>query len=299
MKRWIALLLSALMLFSLTACDEDKEKYDEEYEIFVNGSEEWHPFPGKTNVEFSVSDEYVIACQTTPSKISFTGKQVGKSVITAKVDGEEKKALVEVKRMVAKDDDEDNEDIVINYAYNPPTDNYYLCAEYSDTDTVWAVGRIGNIFAEYYDSSDRSYRVYYDDESQMGYEYDVAEQHWQMYMNDAGDAKYSYNMFLETKEDGELDPTPLISSFEGGFMSLFRQYGLDESKLAQYYVGTETFLGVECWVFDGKGLNSNESKYWVDPSNGCTLKVVDEDGCISQLTQYDLNYTEWSSDLMP
>ena len=32
MRKWIALLLSALMLFSLTACDEDKEKYDKEYE---------------------------------------------------------------------------------------------------------------------------------------------------------------------------------------------------------------------------------------------------------------------------
>ena len=293
MKRWIALLLSALMLFSLTACDEDKEKYDEEYEIFVNGSEEWHPFPGKTNVEFSVSDEYVIACQTTPSKISFTGKQVGKSVITATVDGEEKKALVEVKRMVAKD-----EEIVINYAYNPPQNNYYLRTEDED-GTVEAVGRIDSIFAQHYSDDFTFFYLYYSDETRMQYEYDTSKQIWQMYMDSRPDAEDSYEEFQKYKTSNGADTGMVIDLFETIFMRYFRQYGLDESRLVEYYIGTETVLGVECWVFDAKGLNGIEGKYWVDPSNGCTLKLVDEYGDVSALTHYNLNYTEWSSDLMP
>ena len=40
------------------------------------------------------------------------------------------------------------------------------------------------------------------------------------------------------------------------------------------------------------------TKYWVDKSNGCTLKMVNGDEEMV-LTNYDLNYTEWSSDLMP
>jgi len=298
MKRWIALLLSVLMLFSLTACDEDKEKYDEEYdeeyEIFVNSSEEWHPFPGKTNVEFSVSDEYVIACQTTPSKISFTGKQVGKSVITATVDGEEKKALFEVKRMVAKD-----EEIVINYAYNPPQNNYYLRTE-DENGTVEAVGRIDSIFAQHY-SGDFTYYQYYSDETKMHYEYDTSKQLWQMYMDSKNDAENSYKEFQDGRASNAAnhDTEMVIAQFETIFMRYFRQYGLDESRLVEYYVGTDTVLGVECWVFDGKGLNGIDDKYWVDPSNGCTLKVESKDGSVWQLTHYDLDYTEWSSDLIP
>lgn len=295
MRKWIALLLSALMLFSLTACDEDKEKYDKEYEIFVNGSEEWHPFPGKTGVEFSVSDEYVIACQTTPSKISFTGKQVGKSVITATVDGEEKKALVEVKRMVAKD-----EDVVINYAYNPPQNNYYFRTVDSATGDIDAVGRIDSVFAQHY-SGDFTYYQYYDDETKMHYEYDTSKSSWQMYMADKREAEDSYNQFQDGKSNNAAshDTEMVIALFETVFMRNFRQYGLDESRLVEHYTGTETVLGVECWVFDAKGLNGISGKFWVDPSNGCTLKMVDDEGSVNELTHYDLDYTEWSSDLMP
>jgi len=77
---------------------------DAEYEIFVNGVEEWRPFPGKSGVTFSVSDTYVIACRETSSTISFTGKQVGRSTITATLDGVEKIATVKVKRMVEKEE---------------------------------------------------------------------------------------------------------------------------------------------------------------------------------------------------
>ena len=57
---------------------------------------------------------------------------------------------------------------------------------------------------------------------------------------------------------------------------------------------------MECWVFDSKGLNTIEKKYWVDPSNGCCLKVLDkEDGTYVAITEYNLNYTSWTDNLVP
>lgn len=317
-KKLLTLLLAVLMLLSLTSCgfmgggdetaaDSDEESkeydkgYDEEFEIFVNGSGEWTPFPGKSGVEFEVSNEYAVSCQTTPSTISFTGKQVGKSVITATLDGEVKKALVEVKQMVAKDeDDDDGEDVVIDYAYTPPMDNYYLRYEDKSSGDVEACGRIGEVYAESYSCSAFSYNHYYSDETKMMYEYDPSAQSWKTYMDGPHDAMRVYDEFLEEKAENAAghDSGLIIDSFESVFMRYFRQYGFDESRLTEYYVGTETVLGVECWVFDAKGLNAISTKYWVDKSNGCTLKMVNGDEEMV-LTHYDLNYTEWSSDLMP
>lgn len=302
MRKWIALLLSALMLFSLTACDggsggggtstEPPDGYDAEFTIYVNGSEEWTPFPGKSDVTFAVSDDKVISCDESGSKISFTGKQVGKSVITATLDGTESKALVKVREMEGE--------LNINYAYNPPMDNYYLRYEDKSSGDVEACGRIGEVYAESYSCSAFFYNHYYSDETKMMYEYDSSAQSWKTYMDGPHDAMRVYDEFLEEKAENAAghDSGLIIDSFESVFMRYFRQYGFDESRLAEYYVGTETVLGVECWVFDAKGLNAMTTKYWVDKSNGCTLKMVNGDEEMV-LTYYDLNYTEWSSDLMP
>ena len=134
----------------------------------------------------------------------------------------------------------------------------------------------------------------------MMYEYDPSAQSWKTYMDGPHDAMRVYDEFLEEKAENAAghDSGLIIDSFESVFMRYFRQYDFDESRLAEYYVGTETVLGVECWVFDAKGLNAMTTKYWVDKSNGCTLKMVNGDEEMV-LTHYDLNYTEWSSDLMP
>ena len=87
-----------------------------------------------------------------------------------------------------------------------------------------------------------------------------------------------------------------------GFMRYLKAYGFDEDEgmLAEHFAGTEKVASVECWVFDSKGLNTIEKKYWVDPSNGCCLKVLDkEDGTYVAITEYNLNYTSWTDNLVP
>ena len=55
---------------------------------------------------FECSKEDILAVRPGPSKVEFTGKQVGTVVITATLDGQEEKAFVKVKRMVEKEEDE-------------------------------------------------------------------------------------------------------------------------------------------------------------------------------------------------
>jgi hypothetical protein len=41
-----------------------------------------------------------------------------------------------------------------------------------------------------------------------------------------------------------------------------------------YHKGRERFLGINCDIF----VDNSNSRYWIDPSNGCTLKIADARG---------------------
>jgi hypothetical protein len=71
--------------------------YDATYTIYIDGADEWTPFPGSSGVTFAHSEESVLDVSDDGAKIAFTGKQVGESVITATLDGKEAKALVRVR----------------------------------------------------------------------------------------------------------------------------------------------------------------------------------------------------------
>ena len=308
------MLLSLLMLFSLAACGEDSggggggsteppEGYDAEYTIVIDGSDSWTPFPDSSGVTFETADSGIISNSDDGKTVTFTGLAVGETTITASSGDKTAKALVKVVKRSASenenDDGGDNVEFTGVYAYNPPTNNYYFKTEYSYRSNINIYGRIGSIYAYSMPSNDGN--RYFDDATAKGYEYDNSKQAWQMYMGDEREASDDYTMFQDEKNQNAAkhDTESVIALFETVFMYYFRAYGLDESKLSEYYVGTETVAGVECWVFDGKGLNGVDSKFWVDPSNGCTLKCESHDGSYSMVTEYNLNYTEWTKDLMP
>ena len=63
-----------------------------------------------------------------------------------------------------------------------------------------------------------------------------------------------------------------------------------------YHKGRERFLGINCDIF----IDNLGRKYWVDPSNGCTLKMASENGKVAyELTEYNLNFTRWPTGLPP
>ncbi len=331
MKRIFALLLVLAMLFSLSACGvvdtlsdkivdellngedevpkkaEDTEEtdlsatpndgeYDAEFVLFVYGSEEWTPFPGKSCVTFESSREGVITMEAGASTVEFTGKAPGKTTITATCAEETAHAYVRVKRMVAKEDEEDGETSgeVINYHYEPPKDHYYIVYDVisSNGDTTEGVtARIGEQFLV---SDDTSYGFWFADFGNMTAHNRLPDGPW---------VEDTHSGLTENDRDAyDKDPF-LLCAMEDYFMDKFYVTIKDMDRLNEYYVGKETLYpspydgtGIECWVFDSQGFNAMKLKFWIDPSNGCCLKCENYDiGRTSVVTRYDLNYTAWDT----
>ena len=67
---------------------------------------------------------------------------------------------------------------------------------------------------------------------------------------------------------------------------------VNTDNLSQYYVGMEKVLDVDCWKFFVDQPDGTAIQYWVDPSNGCTLKRQVNNDMPREVTVYDLKYTK-------
>lgn len=174
-------------------------------------------------------------------------------------------------------------DFTGNYVYNPPKDNFYI-----ETESA-IMAKVGNQYT-YYEKSDDEYSLNYHINDEYEKVYTFYEGNWYI------DSNLAYEEYKDIDED--LYP---LSAMEDYFMKYFRAYGFEDEKLVEYYVGNEVVAGVDCWVFDTKGLNAIYMKYWIDPSNGVTLKYNDyEDGDdIVEVIKYDLNYKKMDANLVP
>lgn len=294
MRKWIALLLSALMLFSLTACDggsggggtstEPPDGYDAEFTIYVNGSEEWTPFPGKSNVTFAVSDDKVISCDESGSKISFTGKQVGESTITATLDGTECKALVKVREM------EIDAPVV---SYNPPTQYSY---KIQDTDsegktTINEYWLVGDVYLEKEGDGD----MYHSDRaSQLQYCWTTESTEWISY-----------------EKEGYQDDTEVVNAaFERAAIPLRaffdcweHSYRGDKWNMADYFVRYEEVAGFQCAVYkiSDAALNmTGEAYFWVELETGCMLKYESiKQGLKIEVLEFNISTPQIPNNLTP
>jgi len=296
--RVMALLVSFVFVCSFAACDGNSnsgnsgnnggsttptppEGWAEEFLIYVNGSDDWTPFPGKSGVTFSNSDNGVLNVTNNGIKVEFVGKVVGESVITATHENTEKKALVKVRAMENNPATEK-----INYHYDPPrTISYELSAPttgitleaYYDGcyvrryilsgDTTWIAAL--STGKRYYKSGDR----WFENEDAS-----------------STDTIARINSFLE-------DP-PLLKVFYDT-ISVLGEGKVDPNN---YYKGKERFLNIDCWVFDiprSQNISGRWGKFWVNPRNGHTLKMVDTDGDIWETLSYNPDFTSWPNGWRP
>lgn len=183
------------------------------------------------------------------------------------------------------------------YTYAPPTDNYLIKWTYYDADGTEGGFDIYARIGQGHTEALGDIGIYHASEDMERYYERAWEGEYSYWMLSPG---YGYTDWLSDYDEndpnlGECD------AMEEYFMHYFRAYGFedDEGKLNEYYIGTEEVLGIKCWVFDSKGLNTIKMKYWIDPSNGCCLKVMYEDGDYAQVSEYNLNYTEWTDNLAP
>lgn len=314
MRKWLAMLLSLLMLFSLAACGEDSgggggsteppEGYDAEYTVVIDGSDSWTPFEDGGGVTFVSGDSGVISTSDDGKTVTFTGLAVGETTITASSGDQTAKALVKVVKRSASESDgggDDDAEFTGIYHYDPPTDNYCIGYEYYNDSTLLLEhigGRIGGSFAYHIYDPESGMNVWHMnvDETQMLYEYDhVTHNRWE-YIEGSEDSSASYYRPTDELSQSELYS---IDAFNGALE--YFSYGNETTKnslIKKHYAGIDVVCGVECWVFDMSTLDGGHI-YWVDASNGCTMKYKMSDGHESTVTKYDLNYTVWTTDLVP
>ena len=263
----------------------DGYEMEEVFTIYINGTEEWTPFPGKSDVLFVVDDEEIASISDDGTTVRFTGEQVGETILGARADEGDLFALVRVRAMDGGE---------ISYRYAPPEDHYYIAFEhrYEDGDVDSEVfARIGR---QYMYSYDTTYSFSFVD---FGTENSYDREPNGPWIHDPEGSG------LDMEGDWSKPPLPL-SAMEEYFMDTFYALGGDVSRLPEYYIGNETLYpapyestGIDCWVFDIRGFNGNYLKFWIDPSNGCCLKYEDtEDGDCTVVTEYHLNYTAWDND---
>lgn len=173
------------------------------------------------------------------------------------------------------------------YVYNPPKDNYYV--KYTESQDgnlrgTFVIARIGDGFT-YGEEGDLF--VHISDRTKKGYIRNPESGVW------CGDPHYNYSEY-----GGNQDDAGIFSIFSEGPIRYLTIFGQPVS-LSDYYVGCEKVAGVNCWVFDCH-INGRKGKYWVDPSNGCTLKIhFPENGSTREVVEYNLKYDKWGDNLLP
>jgi hypothetical protein len=317
LKKWIALLIAALMMFSLTACGE---KYDKEFTILVGGSGEWTPFENASGVTFANSDSKAVSVEDDGETVTFTGLAVGKSVITATYDGKTIKALVKVvKELVGNPSENGNspgtstpgnstnspgtngeggyigerpsENGAIKYHYDPPENFYYEYAYYTK--------------GESYEYNDIELIVYLDGAYTKRVDGNYYHYSGDSCIANGGDGWVDNQDSPDEVQDAikriKENPAPInyyyeiIDSSEAGV-------NID---INDYYVGNETVAGISCWVVDlgTYGGHSENYKFWINPANGHTLKMEDGDPNgtrnVYEVLYYDPDLKEWHDNWKP
>ena len=279
------------------------EGNDAEFTIYVNGSEEWTPFSGKSGVTFSVADENLISVSDNGKKISFTGKQVGETVITATLDGAACEALVRVRAMKTNDGS-----VALKFVR---PERYY--AQYSDTANYPEVPHT-KYFVD--DTAASSYPIYgYDEYGLMGGEYDTPEISAYLEVGDGGSSYYMYWQVNERSKEHKSWETALLGPVVYTYGGLPETAGGDffyplnefaeaiivhagHNDIRPYLVEGEhdTILGIECDVYyvEGNTAIPANQKFWVDPETHNTLRIetTDTNGetKIIEVLDYDMDY---------
>ena len=77
----------------------ETDKADKEFTIYVNGTDEWTPFPGESGVTFEIPNDSTLSCDINGGTLEFTGLNIGDVTISATLNGKKVLAHVRVRAM--------------------------------------------------------------------------------------------------------------------------------------------------------------------------------------------------------
>jgi hypothetical protein len=290
--RKVAMVIACLAVTTVFAsCEKEKEEKptggeDVEFTIYVNGTDSWTPFTGKTSVTFTNSDNDVLSIDDNGTTVEFTGKQVGNSTITAKLGEETLKALVRVRAI------EGNGKKYITY--NKPVTAYYI--EYNggmvEANKKYGSGNNGYVVEAYetmnyteikWNSSLPGWLTIYTEPSGLQYSHAYGNTEWYRHTGNGNGNQDTWG------EDYRGFEYPLgafaayVSYYKG--TTTFYKYGLDLATVAfdenlvmpnhtdvtEFYVRSEKVANILCDVYKNR-FNGEDFTFWVDPTTGFTLK---------------------------
>jgi hypothetical protein len=170
----------------------------------------------------------------------------------------------------------------VTYNFKPPQNNFYI--KWKDNNGVthfhgyikgglWSGNTKGD---EYFSTPDG--KTYYRDNNRW-YLDDYA---------DSGDVKMWFVNHLAEPE--------MLGSYYTNFWKRYNAAAGGNLRASLYHKGQEKFLGINCDIF----IDNMNLRYWIDTSNGCTLKIAAANGAVGyEVTEYNLNFTSWPAGLPP
>lgn len=229
----------------------------------------WRPFESCKELRFSTLGSNVV--KTMPKadgRVVITALDCGNATVVAKCGEEERK----VKVIVAEIKPEMHfvrpltKPFTGTYRFNPPTDHYFISFSNPVGNSVETRAKIGDE-ESYHDG--------------LG-----VDRFWNV---KTGESFY-FHLDNGWKNDVKFDFEPLSSNFYP--LNAF-SVEVPTDSIANCFIGEENYLGINCWVFFTQKPDGSIMKFWVDPANGCTLKVQENNNEPCFVKIYNLNYNRW------
>lgn len=247
------------------------------FEMFLGDTLVWTPFGACDNLGYNISEPKLIG--VTPlhygEKVEVIANRIGKCYIVASCNDDTTQAILDI---VIKDPNE--APVVVEmpvkpatmaftglYQFNPPKDNYFITITDMGNQRKETFVKIGDIEAH---NDGVGYDRFWNVKTGKVWYYCPDAQGW--------------------TDDVDWEFEPLDESCLA--LNSFEKEVKDKSNLSNYYVGMEKVLEVNCWYFFVEIEDNVVIQYWVDPSNGCTLKRQFNAEPAKMVTVYDLNYTK-------
>lgn len=247
-----------------------------EFKMALGDTVVWRPFDNCDNNGYEINGPKIISFKTVKfgDCIQVIAKRIGKSSIIATCNDSDAQAVArftvfdpnDVPAVVEIPEKPATQTFTGTYKFNPPTDNFFITINDLGTKRNETYMRHGDNEA-YNDGLgiDRFWNI----KTGKNWYYRPDAQGW------TDDVDWEFEAFGES--------FPIINSFATE---------VEKNNLSNYYVGMEKVLDINCWRFFVDFEDNLVIQYWVDPSNGCTLKRQMNADPAKVVTVYDLKYTK-------
>lgn len=320
MKRFLAVILSGLMILSFAGCRSndgtgttgnassavassdasssvdddmmysiDDEAETEEMTVYTKSSKDyyWSPFGEDIIADYVTDEDGKVYFANMDSAVQILPKTGGSGTVLAVKNGGDKKKL---KVTVIDGEDPDNppqkldENVVID-SYDPSDLNipqtYYAKYEMTYEDYDTKYESICASTGKEYSYLEK---VTANDETEV----------FSRYVNTEDGVVYDYDgVNWEDQGYSETAYEETLKAFKDGDYNpgtVFTYHFYGFSDIAKYYLGKETVCNIECNVFEQKIADDHYYKYWVIPDSNIALKVVE---CVPGSGKYTLEATSY------